>query len=267
MSRTSLLAPFQSSSEEALAVRSSTGSASSAAGSNQTKQSHSTTGSLDNPLALLNAVESNFNFHLRTFGSIPPDPNFQQDTINLKKMIAGKRLQVLLIFNPHPILINFFQEMQIFGCLILEIFLFAEIRVQNTSKIDDRIATCLAQISNESLPHSVRGALKLLLENYPPVTNVGLPPPSAHQILQPLLFSSILPFPVSMPALYNAVSKLKVLERYQADADLRVKFITDELRDVLSSKTIDLVVPFVKNLLEDPWTCLNSVTGLLDKVC
>lgn len=159
------------------------------------------------------------------------------------------------------------QEMQIFGCLLLEIFLNAEIRIQNTTSIDDRIATCLREIANENLPHSVRSALRLLLEQYPPVTNVGLPPPSAHQILQPLLFSSILPFPVSMPALYNAVAKLKTLERYQADADLRVKFITDELKNVLSSKTIDLVVPFVKYLLEDPSTSLALISDLLDKVC
>lgn len=54
---------------------------------------------------------------------------------------------------------------------------------------------------------------------YPCVCDGGLPPPSAHQLLQPLL--STIPFPPHYPALYQFLSELNAL----STANKKVTFV------------------------------------------
>jgi WD repeat-containing protein 81 len=61
---------------------------------------------------------------------------------------------------------------------------------------------------------------------YPTVTSQGLPPPSAHQLLQPLLSSAVFPFPHNFTRTY---SLLQTLHDYSNMArELSLNFFVSE---------------------------------------
>lgn len=227
------------------------------------------------------AVETNQNFFRKTFPTktdVSPSRE-KKCKSNLKQVVANKRIQ----------------EMQVLGCLVVEIFLNSRTRVIDQSDLEKRLKACLNFTSHDSLPPYVRSAVALLLhpfndpEHYSYVTSSGLPPPSAHQLLQPLLSSFFFPFPKLFPVVYSSVSNLiactKAIAKHElwnphehqvrdALQILKVKRFKADLERVWddswfskSNQIIDLVFPFVKELFDNPSTSRLSVILFLDKVC
>lgn len=205
---------------------------------------------------------------------------------------------------------------------------------------DQRLRACLSVLvrSGESLPRCVRQAISLLLQvdlnptlyseeenptiesgvdvsqssepstrviqpfRYPTVTPQGLPPPSAHQLLQPLLSSAVFPFPRYFTRIY---ALLRTLHDYSSMArelslasfvnedentcvksdeeskkvlflakisECKVKTAATELSTLLpeihstSPEGLDLILPYVKELLEDPSTSVLAAWHLFDPV-
>lgn len=205
---------------------------------------------------------------------------------------------------------------------------------------DQRLRACLSVLvrSGESLPRCVRQAISLLLQvdlnptlcseeenplaetredvaqssesstrviqpfRYPTVTPQGLPPPSAHQLLQPLISSAVFPFPCYFTRTY---ALLRTLHEYsnmtrelslacfvsedenacvksEADSkkiiflakisECKVKTTARELSALLpemhsaSPEGLDLILPYVRELLEDPSTSVLAAWHLFDPV-
>lgn len=233
-----------------------------------------------NPTALLVSAENVQNFFKKTFlnqKNCPLSTN-KNLKVNVKQIVASKRIQ----------------EMQILGCLSVEMFLQSKLRVIDTRDLEKRIKACTSFLSNENLPRCVRSALSLLLQtsrnpqSYSSVTNSGLPPPSAHQLLQTLLSSFLFPFPPLFPSIYSAIYNLytctKAINKYKVinGSHSEICDILNYLKvkkfsvacgkiwgDVLSAKndqTIELILPYVKELFMDPSTSKLSVILLLNKV-
>ena len=234
-----------------------------------------------NPSVLLTSVETNQNFFNKTFltksNSLVNEE--KKCKLNAKQIIANKRIQ----------------EMQVLGCLIVELFLFSKIRVVDVSDLEKRLEACLYFLNHDNLPRCLRSAVSLLLrpfkdvQNYSFITSSGLPPPSAHQLLQPLLSSFIFPFPKLFPALYSSVSNLilcsKAIDKHKFENTqgyqvwetlnvIKVKRFYSDLEkiwdDSLSSKNnyaIDLIFPFIKELFNNPNTSKLSIILFLNKLC
>lgn len=207
------------------------------------------------------------------------------------------------------------------GCLIIEVFLAAKIRpLGYTSSLspEKRLQACRSVLSRfgDCLPRSMRHATCLLLQadeadlhlegkrpfRYPTVTCQGLPPLSAHQLLQPLLAPSIFPFPKHFTRLYNLLQKFHELsglihelellnhintaeEIFVDDINqdkvkyfikklkiLKVNVMTEELSVLLpemlsvSPENIDIILPYMKELLQDPETSVFAAWNLFDLV-
>jgi WD repeat-containing protein 81 len=137
---------------------------------------------------------------------------------------------------------------------------------------------------------------------YPTVTPQGLPPPSAHQLLQPLLSSAIFPFPHYFTRTYTLLQTLydyshmarelsltcfvsedeNTCVKSEADSnkalflakisECKVKTAARELSALLpeihsaSPEGLDLILPYVRELLEDPSTSVLAAWHLFDPV-
>ncbi|XP_063825217.1 WD repeat-containing protein 81 [Ostrinia nubilalis] len=127
------------------------------------------------------------------------------------------------------------QDMLVIGCLIVEIFLHQYIRpLRSTSNnFMERYNNCrtVLKYNFSTLPKCVTYVASLLLNVQPPslsfknellpkeeplkkivVTDKGLPPPTASQLLQPLLMQHLIPFPQSFNTLYKLLSTLHEYE-------------------------------------------------------
>ncbi|XP_028170589.1 WD repeat-containing protein 81 [Ostrinia furnacalis] len=127
------------------------------------------------------------------------------------------------------------QDMLVIGCLIVEIFLHQYIRpLRSTSNnFMERYNSCrtVLKYNFSTLPKCVTYVASLLLNVQPPslsfknelvpkeeplkkivVTDKGLPPPTASQLLQPLLMQHLIPFPQSFNTLYKLLSTLHEYE-------------------------------------------------------
>lgn len=126
----------------------------------------------------------------------------QNSTRNFKQIIAEHRLR----------------ELQVIGCIIVEIFLARKLRPLASGIVqsfEERVAACknVLKMDVDALPKCVQYPVKLLLaygrENSNPViTDSGLPKPSAHQILQPFLSNFLFPFPLVYHKLYVLLRSL-----------------------------------------------------------
>ncbi|XP_050432817.1 WD repeat-containing protein 81 [Adelges cooleyi] len=214
-----------------------------------------------------------------------------------KKIIANRRAQ----------------EIQVLGCLIVELFMGEQIIAQGsnlqTLSFSERLQSCrvLASSYQKDLPNCIRPIIKLLLqidkislnENllpfdfnwYSVITDYGLPPPTAHQLLIPLLSSSIISFPKYFLNLYNVLkiyhdyktvksemesvkNLLEEDQKYALDMfdALCKKFIVDiehemiELNEVgvfgtlADSTWVEFLVPMINDLMSD--TNCNTLAAL-----
>nr|CAD7393459.1 unnamed protein product [Timema cristinae] len=270
-----------------------------------------------NPVGAIQAVESQHGFLSRTFhqgselewyGGASASGGTR---VSYMQVVAGRRIR----------------EMQVLGCLVVELFLASKLRAlgrYNQASFEQRLEAChciLAQ-SGDSLPRCVKYAVSLLLQvnlnpedgdvltetkrlsvypfRYPTITSQGLPPPSAHQLLQPLLSSAVFPFPKHFSLMFklletvhsynNILSEANLLFELDTDdsifmeselkcrkfqfidkvAECQVKTVARELAVLLpqmsvsSSEGLDILVSFVKHLLEEPVTAVMAAWYLFD---
>ncbi|XP_008544193.1 WD repeat-containing protein 81 isoform X1 [Microplitis demolitor] len=263
-----------------------------------------------NPVAALNQVESVHSFISKVSHRIyQPEMSNQTGLASYRQIVACARIK----------------EQQIIGCLIVEIFMPNKFRATwNTSRISfsRRLETCVNVLNKfpDLLPKCVRNAVCLLLQvniipksyginsecdltgdinnfRYPTVTHMGLPPPSAHQFLQPILSSSLLPsryfqqlfHVVQMLQEYNnLVRELNsVIREDDAEAsntrvqflckinECKVKALARELERLLLSYTgnlndfnsiLRLIVPHIKQIMDEPYSAVLAAWYLFDPI-
>ncbi|RZC40629.1 WD repeat-containing protein 81, partial [Asbolus verrucosus] len=208
------------------------------------------------------------------------------------------------------------RELQILGCLIVEIFMSKQLRAlgANDSNLtfNDRLKACLTVVRSCKLeiPPCVSYIVRLLLQpdtisfkdfKYPSVTNLGLPAPSAHLLLEPLLHC-IIPFPKLFPKLYYLISALKDFKNISLELEILYYFdcngemcaeyehlektkilfaqnigeckvkacvkimetFLEDLNTTTDTEVINILLPHIKELIEDPPTSVLAAWYLFD---
>ncbi|KAH9380573.1 hypothetical protein HPB48_017317 [Haemaphysalis longicornis] len=179
-------------------------------------------------------------------------------------------------------------DMYLLGCLLVEMSIFSTTSVHSSRNLAERYLQALQvlKVQSSKLPKCLQSAVQVLLQTekpipvpasvgreavgssrvewrYPCVCDGGLPPPSAHQLLQPLL--SIIPFPSYYPALYDFLSKLDA----ESSAPVKVYFVSRELPPLLGQlgpNDLDLVMGHLGDLFSDRESSLLAVWQLFDLV-
>lgn len=132
---------------------------------------------------------------------------------------------------------------------------------------------------------------------YPTITHMGLPPPSAHQFLQPILSGSLFPFSKYCQYLYNIVEmiqeynslvrELNFVLKFEEDPDFviktkirylskisecKVKAIARELEQLLphvgvaKEGSLQLIVPHIQQLIKEPYSAVLATWHLFDPI-
>ncbi|XP_011308570.1 WD repeat-containing protein 81 isoform X2 [Fopius arisanus] len=267
-----------------------------------------------NPISALLQVECTHSF-INKISHRPyhPRTSSQHNPSNYRQVVACARIK----------------EQQILGCLIVEIFLPTKFRATwNTGKssFTHRLETCMNILlqSPDILPKCVRNAVGLLLQvevtpktygvnsidpteplettlfRYPTVTHMGLPPPSAHQFLQPILSSSLFPSSKYFQHLFNVIEMLQEYESIVRDlnaffkddeivefnsfntrtkiqflckiSECKVKAVARELEKLLifagnsMESSLQLIVPHVKQIMEEPYSAVLAAWYLFDPI-
>lgn len=132
---------------------------------------------------------------------------------------------------------------------------------------------------------------------YPTVTHMGLPPPSAHQFLQPVLSGSLFPSSKYFRHLFNVVEMIqeynllvrelnfitqsgeeseamnKTRLRYLCKiSECKVKAVARELERLLSNSGIateanlQMIVPHVRQIMEEPHSAVLTAWNLFDPI-
>lgn len=160
------------------------------------------------------AYENTYNFILKTCNKskitlqnirVESEKNF---STQYKQVVATRRAQ----------------EMLVFGCILVELFMPSKLRAVGSNlqvpSFKRRLENCRALLCSkrDEIPKCIRSVVTLLLQTdnisglqtttgirtYP-VTDFGIPPPSAHQLLLSNLSSHLLPLPASFPCLYTSL--------------------------------------------------------------
>lgn len=121
------------------------------------------------------------------------------------------------------------KELKVLGCIIIELFMSKKLRslIRPHQSFDERYDACKLLLKNDEfqVPKCVLYPIKLLfgmaIDDECRITNLGLPPPSADQLLQPMLSNILFPFSESFYKIYAAIkslthfeSSVKMLELY-----------------------------------------------------
>lgn len=224
-----------------------------------------------------------------------------QITCNYAEIVASRRVR----------------ELQVLGCLLVEIFMSRQLRCLKTcaphkTTFTQRLNSCrtAAKTYKNEIPPCIKNLLTLLLDldnenpndfKYPAVTDWGLPPPSAHLLLEPMLHSMIT-FPKHFPYFYALISslkhfasvseELKILYYFECNgqscnefesvertrmllaqniAECKVKLcarnlenLLDELNTTTDIEIVNILLPHIKSLIEEPSTSILSAWYLFD---
>lgn len=240
-----------------------------------------------NPLATLNQLESLISFTAQTSCTVSSfEFQLKQDK-NLNHTYHHFKSR----------------DMMVFGCLIVEIALAPKLRIiPRNITFEERYNIIIKLLKSHfhEVPRCFQEALKLLLQidfpkkqinekttvpfQYPPVTFKGLPPPSAHQLLQPLI--RILPFPSYFSELYSFIHQMnhysacledikknytlenkqeKIYNLSMAKINLAMS-ILPSLLNKLNQEGLDLLTPYLQDLFECPDTALLAAWHLFNMV-
>lgn len=192
-----------------------------------------------------------------------------------------------------------YRDLQVLGCIIVEIFLAQKIRPLSglcAQSFEKRVEVCLNVLTNnlELVPKCVQYPTMMLLKGSAneTITEKGLPPPSAHQLLQPLLNNMLFPFPINFSKAYSLIKSLvqfdstsKLLELltfseseddihfevkektrmafYRKTAACKVKTCVTQMKDLLQPtayeqfNVIEIILPHITDMLA------NGETGIL----
>lgn len=223
-----------------------------------------------NPVSVLQDVEGLFHFSSEVLHVKPKVTETKQTCSSaFKNAMAQSRVR----------------EMQTLGCLIVELYLSNKLRASNFSpcSFEDRMQMCLKVVENHwrDLPYAVRKVTSVLLEVddcgrkkstgaltewYKSISHNGLPPPSAHQLLQPLL-SGVVPFPHYFEQLYFLLAEINKLERSDEDtSELEINIFHKEfpsLLPIMDADGLNLLIPHVVRLLKSE-SATNAAWRLFD---
>lgn len=156
---------------------------------------------------------------------VPSKPD-EQITCNYKEIVSSRRTK----------------ELQTIGCLLVEIFLHKQIRClirSNSTKtpFKERLKACVTVVRScqQDIPSCVKYLIELLLQpnspdfdnpKYPTITDLGLPPPNAHQLLESSLHHTIY-FPKHFLNLYSILTSLKRFDVVAKELELLYYFECD----------------------------------------
>lgn len=136
----------------------------------------------------------------------------QNSTRNFKQIISDHR----------------YRELQVIACIIVEIFLANKLRPLGSSSanqtFEQRVEACksVLKVDFDLLPKCVQYPVKLLFtfgddSAARTITDIGLPKPSASQVVQPFLSNFLFPFPHDYVRVY---ALLKSLAQYEQTGKL-----------------------------------------------
>lgn len=147
--------------------------------------------------------------------------------------------------------------------LALELFLPHRFRLLGMdATLDERFQVCkdIHQYDKQSIPRCLRRFVETVLSNEA-VTGQGLPPPSAHQLLQPMV--SLIPFPDEFPAVLKISRAFQqVLQTGTGD----FLALGKSLSGLTNPSSVSLLLPFVKSLLNRNATSMQAALYLIDPV-
>lgn len=112
------------------------------------------------------------------------------------------------------------KELKILGCIIIELFMSKKLRplLKHNQQFDERLEACKLLLKNDEsqIPNCVLYPIKLLFgmatDEQCQVTDLGIPPPTASQLLQPVLSNILIPFPDNFFKIYAAIKSLSQFE-------------------------------------------------------
>ena len=135
----------------------------------------------------------------------------------------------------------------------------AEARLEDRLSITDKILKC----HRSEIPRFLRPFLKAVFDNET-ITDRGLPPPSAHQLLEPMV--SLIPFPAEFSTILAIANKFRqLLDDTHSDFSTVAKMLSSVTSSACqTSSSIVLLIPYVKALLQKPTTAFASALHLLD---
>ncbi|XP_064489636.1 WD repeat-containing protein 81-like isoform X2 [Ornithodoros turicata] len=171
-------------------------------------------------------------------------------------------------------------DMFVLGCLLVEMSAFSSTAPYASRDLNCRYAHAVhfLKLYSNKLPKCLQAAVQLLLQTgrprptlpdgsfewrYPCVCDSGLPPPSAHQLLQPLL--PILPFPGLYPSLYEFLARMDAL---QVPTE-KVKHASQELPHLLAAirgSDLELMMGHLNDLFSHEEVSLLAVWQLFEMV-
>lgn len=208
------------------------------------------------------------------------------------------------------------RELQILGCLLVEIFMNKELRTLSGSSVNkftfkQRLKACITVVRTckNDIPPCIKYLVNLLLPcnldnfKYPSITDLGLPPPSTHLMLEPLLHQ-ILPFSRHFLNLWSLISSSKSFEQVTEELNVlhhqecngetcneyenmertkllltqnigecKVKLcaknldiLMNELSTVTDCDIVNILLPHVKSLIEEPSTSVLASWYLFDPI-
>lgn len=210
------------------------------------------------------------------------------------------------------------KELQVLGCLIMEIFLSNHLRAMGNYSVnmsfEKRLDACLLLLKcpDVEIPVCISYVVQLLLQHsrnnfdsfkYSDITELGLPQPSAHLLLQSGL-NCIIPFSRHYPLLYkiinnlkdfkNVVAELNILYHFDCSGDMcseyenlerrkllfaqnigeckvkscatQLEFLLNEINTNTDNDIINILLPHIKELLEEPSTSVLSAWYLFEPI-
>lgn len=200
-----------------------------------------------NPVGLLRQMETVSHFH----GSGSPKPS---TSAHSTEAISTSAMTTIALRRQ--------RDIQWIMTLALELFLpqrFYLLRAE--ASLEERMQLCrdFLQFEQHQIPRSLRAFIQTVIKN-DVVTSEGLPPPSAHQLLQPMI--SLIPFPDEFPTVLTLSRQLLNLQDHS-----RSDFATiGKALARLAPSNLQLLVPYIKALLLKTKTAYWAALYLLEPV-
>lgn len=241
---------------------------------------------------------------LETYEASLKDSKMYQNLKQRKKQLQNSKKNFKLLLHE-----NRTKDLKLLGCLIMELFLSKKLRPwsKKDQLFEERFEACLLLLKHEEqlLPPCVVYAVKLLFGisvDEVQITDMGLPAPNAQQLLQPILYNVLIPFPKEYYQVYSAIKALssfhsaaKMLdyyafyecdrncEKYEAQdkiriglhrkiAECKVKAFTVLIDGLLEPRTfeqfdvVELLLPHIIDLIQNEETGILSAWYLFDPV-
>lgn len=170
-----------------------------------------------NPVAALNMIENMEVFVCNTFQKNRPAQRTESHANTVSRANKSDCNNKTMSQNCKRLIAEHcYRDLKVLGCIIVEIFLAKKIRPLSglcLQSFEKRVEVCSNVLANnlDSLPKCVQYPATLLLLNNmsnDTITEKGLPPPSADQLLQPLLNNILFPFPTNFGKAYNLIKSM-----------------------------------------------------------